>query len=501
MLAINGALSNQGTLSVQSVKLTVQNPTNLSANVLTDGTWQVSGGGKLVLPGPITTNAANIALSGPASIITTSNGTTNALGGLTAISQSGSLTLSGGQVLTVTPSGGTFPNDGTITVGAGSELAISGAFVQDSDGTFVVQIGGATSANFGQVVATGNVLARGTLQGSFVNAYDPPVEQTFAVLIGASESNSFTTVVGVTPSGRMLTAHYNSTSADCRCAACPLDTGADGGKRQRHQPDRRDYQRQHADLYWNGSGCGNCSTLCRWHLCRLGDGRGRRHRVIPTLTVPDGHHAITAVLFDSLNDFSPIASGPSIQIDTVAPTIHATINSPAASGWYNIASGVGDVHYVASDNTGGSGLASSVPPDHVFSDGANQSLAGVTISDIAGNTATSESFSGIKQDTVAPTIHATINAPAASGWYNIASGPAVVHYVASDNAGGSGLASSVPSDHLFADGSNQSLAGVTIADIAGTLPPPNHSAGSSRTRLFRRAPWPHCRPRRPVPSR
>ena len=469
-LTLNGALSNQGTLSVKSVKLTVQNPTNLASNVLTGGTWKVSSGGKLVLPTTITTNAANIALDGQPSIITNSGGTTNALSGLTADAHSGSLTLTGGQVLAATPSGGTFTNDGTLTVGPASELSVTGAFVQNADGTLSVQIGGATSANFGQIVATGTATAGGALQGSFVNSYDPPATQTFAVLNGASESGTFAgTVAGVTPSGRTLIAHYNATSA--LIAVLPLAPSApfltaasDSGVSQTDgitNDNTPTFTGTASDagtvqLYSDGTLVGTATV-----------GAGGGAWSIQSSLLADGHHVITAAVLDTASDLGPLATGPTILIDTVAPTIHATISAPGSTGWYNIASGPADVHYVASDNPGGSGLASAVPPDHIFSDGANQSLAGVTISDIAGNTATSESFSGIKQDTVAPTIHATINAPAASGWYNIASGPADVHYVASDNAGGSGLASSVPPDHVFADGSNQSLAGVTISDVAG----------------------------------
>jgi hypothetical protein len=468
-LTINGALSNQGMLSVQSVKLTVQNPTNLSSNVLTGGTWKVSSGGKLVLPSTITTNAANIALDGPASIITNSGGTTNALSGLVTNAAGAALTLTGGQILAVTPAGGTFTNYGTLTVGAGSELSVTGAFTQNVGALLSIQIGGPTSANFGQVVASGTATAGGNLQASFVNAYDPPATQTFAVLNGAGETGTFVgTVVGQTPSGRGLLTHYTAMSAliavaPLRPSTPVLTAASDSGISQTDgitKVNTPTYTGTASDpgtvqLYADGTliGTGTIAANGTWS--------------VQTSTLADRIYVITAAVMDTIGDLGPIAEGPAIHIDTVAPTIHATINAPSSTGWYNLATGRAVVHYAAFDNAGGSGLASPVPPNYAFTDGANQSLAGVTISDVAGNTATSESFSGINQDTVAPTIYSPINPPAASGWYNVATGPAVVHYVALDNPGGSGLAFAVPPNHVFSDGANQSLAGVTISDIAG----------------------------------
>jgi len=93
----------------------------------------------------------------------------------------------------------------------------------------------------------------------------------------------------------------------------------------------------------------------------------------------------------------------------VAPTLSATINSSALSGWYNLSSGPAVVSYLASDATSGV----STPANYTFSDGANQSLAAITVSDLAGNVSNSAgAFSGIDQDTVAPTLSATINSPA-----------------------------------------------------------------------------------------
>src|SRR5204863_7160476 len=72
-----------------------------------------------------------------------------------------------------------------------------------------------------------------------------------------------------------------------------------------------------------------------------------------------------------------------------------------------------------------------------FSDGVNQSYVGITVTDVAGNTsAATAGFTGINQDTAAPTFSESINSLAATGWYNTATGPAVITYTATDATSG-----------------------------------------------------------------
>src|SRR5258705_4563597 len=71
-------------------------------------------------------------------------------------------------------------------------------------------------------------------------------------------------------------------------------------------------------------------------------------------------------------------------------------------------------------------------------------------------------FRSIKQDTVAPTVSESINSPAGTGWYNIATGPAVITYSTFDPTSGR----INPTNYTFADGAGQSQAGVTVTDAA-----------------------------------
>src|SRR5208283_2496655 len=103
---------------------------------------------------------------------------------------------------------------------------------------------------------------------------------------------------------------------------------------------------------------------------------------------------------------SSSVTSPAVNVDTVAPTLTESINSPAATGWYNISTGPAIVTYVATAGVAGV----TTPASFTFSDGSNLSHAGITVTDNAGNTsAATTAITGIKQDTVAPTLTESIN--------------------------------------------------------------------------------------------
>jgi hypothetical protein len=148
----------------------------------------------------------------------------------------------------------------------------------------------------------------------------------------------------------------------------------------------------------------------------------------------------------------------------VAPVLSASINAvTGANGWYNA---VGKATVTYSVVEAGSGAA--IPAPYVFGDGSNQSLAAVTVTDAAGNVSNSAgTFSGINQDTAAPTVSASpISGPATTGWYNIATGGPVIHFTAAD--GGSGVSTStVPADRTLTDQGTNVGTSATIYDVAG----------------------------------
>jgi hypothetical protein len=131
-------------------------------------TLDITSAGKLTTIG----TAAHVTLSGL-------NSTFSNLSGLSTIDKGGSFSLLGDQSLT-TP--GALTNDGSLTLGPGSVLTVSGSFTQSSTGALAIQLGGSNSKpTFGQLVSTtGSV----TLAGSFrmTSTVVPAVGSSFAVL-------------------------------------------------------------------------------------------------------------------------------------------------------------------------------------------------------------------------------------------------------------------------------------------------------------------------------
>jgi uncharacterized delta-60 repeat protein len=154
------------------------------------------------------------------------------------------------------------------------------------------------------------------------------------------------------------------------------------------------------------------------------------------------------------------ATNTAIHVDLTPPTLTQSISSPASTGWYNISTGPAKITYTAADGT--SGVAT--PASFTFSDGTVLSHPGITVTDVAGNTsASTATLSGIKQDTVRPTLSESMNSPAGTGWYNIGTGPAIITFTATDATSGV----STPAPFTFSDGNGLSFPAATVVDVAG----------------------------------
>jgi fibronectin-binding autotransporter adhesin len=162
-----GNFTNSGALTVDSgstFTLTGTNVlTNLASGTLTGGTYTVGGTLQLTSAnGGITTNAANLTLTGTKAAIL--DGTANALAGFN--NNSGSLTLSGDAALTTASSN--FTNTGTVDVASGSTLTVGGtnhSYSQTGgqttiDGTLAILGSGSAS------ITGGTILGAGTVKGN-----------------------------------------------------------------------------------------------------------------------------------------------------------------------------------------------------------------------------------------------------------------------------------------------------------------------------------------------
>jgi CO dehydrogenase/acetyl-CoA synthase beta subunit len=155
-----GSFTSSGALTVnKGSKFTVTTGTltNLSGGTLASGTYTI--GGTLQLPtanGGITTNAANLTLTGTAAKI--NDGSTSALAGFN--NNTGTFALAGGATLTTAAS--SFSNSGTVTVAKGTTMTIGGT------GNSYNQTAGTTTVD-GTLSAGSSGLANvtgGTIQGA-----------------------------------------------------------------------------------------------------------------------------------------------------------------------------------------------------------------------------------------------------------------------------------------------------------------------------------------------
>jgi hypothetical protein len=160
-----GNFTNNGKLTVDSGStfgLTGSNLlTNLVSGTLGSGTYTVGGTLQLTSAnGGITTNAANLTLTGTSAKIL--DGTSNALATLN--NNTGTFTLTGGAALS---SAGSFTNTGTVDVAKGSTLTVPGTGHTYSQTAGQTTIDGTLAGiNGGAVITGGTILGAGSIHGN-----------------------------------------------------------------------------------------------------------------------------------------------------------------------------------------------------------------------------------------------------------------------------------------------------------------------------------------------
>ena len=200
-----GSITNTGTIEADSGTISVNAASGISqlaGSTLTAGTWNAEDGATLQFPSGtnITSNAADLTLSGSGAAITGMSGLT---------SNSGSFALLNGANFSTASS---FTNSGSLTVGAGSMLSVNGNETETSAGTLNVQIGGTpASGQFGQLAVTGSVALGGTFEVFRVNSYAGAAGQDFKVMTYSSAGGMFSHVLGF---GSTFSETINANSLD-----------------------------------------------------------------------------------------------------------------------------------------------------------------------------------------------------------------------------------------------------------------------------------------------
>jgi RTX calcium-binding nonapeptide repeat (4 copies) len=230
-----------------------QDLANDNAGTLTGGTWEFGNGATWRLDGgDLTTNAANLTVSGAGTQILDSifSQGNNALAGLTTNTATGSFTLGAGYDFTApgtfsnagvvniqsgagfstgsgnySQSAGTTTVDGTLTAanvwlnggnlnGTGTivgnltnaaivtpgdapgTLSIQGNYTQTAAGALDVNIAG--SAAYGQLAVSGTATLAGALNVALKNCFTPTAGASFPILTFAARSGNFSTETGLT---------------------------------------------------------------------------------------------------------------------------------------------------------------------------------------------------------------------------------------------------------------------------------------------------------------
>ena len=168
--AATGNFTNSGALTIDSgstFSLTgTHTLTNLSAGTLGSGTYTIGGTLQLTTTnGSITTNAANLTLTGTTAKIL--DGTANALS--TFANNTGTFTLASAAILTTAP--GNFSNSGTVDVEKGSTLTVGGtghsynqtAGLTTVDGTLSGGTTGSAKFTGGSLYGAGSIKANTTV--------------------------------------------------------------------------------------------------------------------------------------------------------------------------------------------------------------------------------------------------------------------------------------------------------------------------------------------------
>lgn len=164
IVSAGSGFSNPGSLIVNAGSTLNVNGQlkNLSKGTFTGGTFSVAG--TMVLENAqyttISTNSANMTLTGGAAQILNGLGGPSAFASFATNGKKGVFSVQGGQVLSTSAN---FTNQGTLTVGAGSGFGTGGTYTQKG-GTTTVD--GVISAPSGFTLKTGKLFGAGTISGA-----------------------------------------------------------------------------------------------------------------------------------------------------------------------------------------------------------------------------------------------------------------------------------------------------------------------------------------------
>jgi len=186
-------LDNTGMVYVRNGSLTLDQGTvqqlsaaPLTGSTLTGGSWKVFGTGNLNLTGhTITTVGAD------ATVIRIGRSAGLALESIER--NDGTIDISGGGSLDLTPATGVFTNAGTLTLNDATTLNIQGDFVQESTGRLEIYISNPAALGTGRVISAYSATLAGTA-AAVPLTFTPQAGQTFLFLTAQTVIGQFDTI-------------------------------------------------------------------------------------------------------------------------------------------------------------------------------------------------------------------------------------------------------------------------------------------------------------------
>jgi uncharacterized repeat protein (TIGR01451 family) len=216
-LTVDAGADNLGTILLQTVSTTTtggaSNLTVASGSTFDNvGTVTVNSSVASSISGNFT-NQGTLNINGVSLTLTSGTSLINAQGGV--INASG----------TLTDSAASFTNNGILSIGTGvaAALKISGAYTQTSTGALDVELGGTTAGTlFDQLNVTGSAVLGGTVNVSLINGFSPANMNSFKIMTYASASGMFLTYNGTNlQNGLILQPSQTSTYVILNAAPAP----------------------------------------------------------------------------------------------------------------------------------------------------------------------------------------------------------------------------------------------------------------------------------------
>ena len=215
LLVDTGGMVNQGTIIAdQSTGLIIDpNPLGFSNS----GTLQATGGGGVtVAPGPFTT-AGSVLIGAGSQLARLGDyvqtaGTTTLTGG--TLSATGLVNIQGGALSGSGTVSANLASAGQVNPGASAgALSVTGGYTQSGAGVLNIEIGGTTAGSQYDRLSIGGVATLGgTLNITLINSLNPTLGSTFEILTFASRSGDFTSINGLMQSnGVVFSATYTGT--------------------------------------------------------------------------------------------------------------------------------------------------------------------------------------------------------------------------------------------------------------------------------------------------